>query len=142
MAALSKWTWIQFTKSWVISSLHLWGNCWDGESHSSSCSRSWRRWQPYGEFQLIMLITDVFTCMFQSAEALVGILMGGPWYINEFINVLDVWSSAFSSSPLTRLSSPLWVRLPSVETENSVSVEFTLGERVIAHLLLSCEPND
>lgn len=73
-----------------------------------------RRWQQFGDFQLIMLSADCFTCIFKSAEARDGVLLGGPWYINGFIIGLDEWSSAFSPSSLSGLSSPLWVRLPGL----------------------------
>ncbi|KAK8946520.1 hypothetical protein KSP39_PZI007476 [Platanthera zijinensis] len=73
-----------------------------------------RCWLPHGEFQLIMLSGDCFTCVFTSAEARDGVLMGGPWYINGFLVGLDVWSISFSPSTLSGLSSPLWVRLPGL----------------------------
>ncbi|KAK8948581.1 hypothetical protein KSP39_PZI006115 [Platanthera zijinensis] len=71
-----------------------------------------RRWLPHGDFQLIMLSGDCFTCVFNSAEARDGVLMGGPWYVNGFLVGLNVWSRTFSPSSLSGLSSPLWVRLP------------------------------
>ncbi|KAK8945123.1 hypothetical protein KSP39_PZI007761 [Platanthera zijinensis] len=71
-----------------------------------------RKWNSFGEFQLIMLSEDCFTCTFQTAAARDSVLMGGPWYVNGYIVGLDMWSKDFSPSSLNGMSSPIWVRLP------------------------------
>ncbi|KAL0902929.1 hypothetical protein M5K25_028385 [Dendrobium thyrsiflorum] len=73
-----------------------------------------RKWSIFGEFQLISGSPNAFICLFESVEAQDAILLVGSWVVGGFIISLDRWSYSFSPQSLVGLSSPVWIRLPSL----------------------------
>ncbi|XP_020681757.2 uncharacterized protein LOC110099070, partial [Dendrobium catenatum] len=61
--------------------------------------------------------SDCFLCWFESREARVDVLLGGPWYVARQIIGVEQWAAGLSSKSLRGFTSPVWIRLPNLPLE-------------------------
>ncbi|XP_020673756.1 uncharacterized protein LOC110093265, partial [Dendrobium catenatum] len=95
-----------------------------------------RQWTKFGKFHLTSLGSDWVLCSFFSNDAMENVLSGDPWFVNGHIIGLDKWNSDLNPNSLKGLSSPIWIRMPSLplycwDEINVSRIASSIGEPIL-----------
>ncbi|PKU65754.1 hypothetical protein MA16_Dca025446 [Dendrobium catenatum] len=73
-----------------------------------------RQWLYLGKFNLTWLGKGWILCSFEDEEALDLVLSNGQWFVKGQIIGVEKRSTSFTPDSLKGLTTPIWIRMPSL----------------------------